>query len=290
MRGMPRLALLLLVLLPVPYLARAAALETVRAMEFPHGHHAGIELHAGDGNLTEARQLAEVLDQAGQYFSTEFGIEETFSLAYLDREAWTRVTHAPYGMPFVSGPPYVVVFATTPDNELYRLVDEALAESDLALQYGLEQAQLVDLFISLIGFHELGHVYARESGLPHPEKWIFEFNATYLAYAFLQQERPDWAEFWTAACGILAERLQPRHRTLDRFEELYVRVGTESYAWYQCVFLQRAAAVFASRGLELMELMRAPPGPKSSGMHYLDWMDGLEPGFVGWARQHGMID
>ena len=266
------------------------ALDVIRFMEISVHRYGDMEVFHGEGKVSEARQLADMLERAALFFSRELGVKEAFSLAFLEQENWARVTQAPYGMPFVSGPPYVVVFSASEDHELYRLVEQTLGGSELAREVGLENDQLIRLFIALIGFHELGHVYARESGLQSPEKWIFEFNATYLAYAFLARNRPEWAEIWVKAAAIIAEQIQPQHRSLEDFEELYVRVGTESYAWFQCVFLEQAAAVFEKEGLEWLPRMRGRECPENPDVHHLYSMEGLHPGFVAWAREHGMME
>ena len=76
-----------------------------------------LQLNAIDGNVAtfyadgyreRAASIATLLSASTDFFEKEFGVRETFSIALLDSTSWVKITEIPYGLPFVSGPPYVV--------------------------------------------------------------------------------------------------------------------------------------------------------------------------------------
>lgn len=240
------------------------------------------------GHLDMAERVGRVLGESASYFESTFAIRIPFSVALLDALDWARVTPIPYGLPFVSGPPTLVALPATSDHPLARIVTEVLAEEPLEDSGGLADGELTDLFMTLIGFHELGHVCADETGIRAPFKWISEFAATLIAYDYLETHFPEGSRIWKEVAVRLQQSIHPAKRSLEDFETLYFRVGVENYAWYQVVFLEQAAAVHASGGLAILEPLRKGEGAGNAGDFGVGNLDSFHPGFKAWAALHGL--
>jgi hypothetical protein len=106
--------------------------------------------------------------------------------------------------------------------------------------------------VDLIAYHELGHIYVDEFGIEPHTSWFSELLATYFAYAFIAERRPDLAKTWEIV-SLSDSQTTPRHRSLADFERLYLEVGAGNYAWYQGRFSER---VFAMPGTDRLEFLR----------------------------------
>ena len=210
-------------------------------------------------------------------------MNQHFSIAVVDSVSWSKITRIPYGLPFVSGPPYIVCLPADSQNILSRTIAAAIEGYDLEERYEMSREEVVGLFVSLIGFHELGHMYATAYGASFPNKWTFEFAATYFAYFYLDQRFPRERDIWTGVSRILAEELDPRYTTLRDFEQRYVGVGVANYAWYQVVFLLQVQDVYEQMGDEFLSALRDYPWPANSDSEYLHEMGEAAPGFASWA-------
>jgi hypothetical protein len=254
-----------------------------------------LNLNSVEGKITtnysplykdRAETVHNLLLGSVNFFETSFQVSRSFSIAVIDKAGWSKITGIPYGMPFVSGPPYVVCLPACSDNPLSALVAEAIAGYCLGDRYGMTDGELVDIFISLIGFHELGHMYSREYGIRFPNKWTYEFAATYLAHFYLDRNHPKESQIWVDVSEILAKELIPQYTSLKDFEEKYLGVGVENYAWYQAVFLLRVLEVYADQGAVFLEKMKAYQWPSTSAPEFLNEMEDLAPGFMIWAGDY----
>ena len=248
---------------------------------------AGLTAYYSEGSYERAEEVKFRLKNSAEYFEKTFAIEENFSIAILNEEDWKKVSKIPYGLPFVSGPPYIVVFPADLNNELGNLVLESLAEENLDQKYTISNEEIAYRFISLIGFHELGHIYSKASGIDFPNKWTFEFAATYFAYLYLLDNSVESKNLWLDVAHILEEEISPTYTTLKDFEELYVRVGVENYAWYQVIFLERVAEVADQNGKDFIyDLIKSDSLTKDN--FSLDELEKLESGFIKWAEIYGL--
>ena len=121
-----------------------------------------------------------------------------------------------------------------------------------------------------------------------PNKWVYEFQASYLAYAYLRERDPGMASLWQQTSRLLANQIEPAHTTFADFEEMYVRVGIENYSWYQGVFQQRVHQVYNSRGLEFIREMQNSQWSQPEEIYFLNVLEELEPGFISWAERYGL--
>lgn len=264
-----------------------STLEKIQTMDLNEAD-GNIPAYYPDGFEERAKETVDLLQYSTEYFEEAFQVSQAFSLAVLDSANWIKLTRIPYGLPFVSGPHYVVCIPATSDNVLAEIVSEGIADDDLCSSYSMSREEIVKHFVSLIGFHELGHIYASEYGMSFPNKWTYEFAATFFAYSYLEARRPEMSRLWLDVSEALLEEIDPEHKSLSDFEELYVRVGVEDYAWYQMVFLERVKEVYDRKGNDFAELYRKHSWPAQSGNHYLDKMEEIVPGFLDWAGKKGL--
>ena len=243
-----------------------------------------------EGHRGQATRLQALLQDSARFFESRLGVSERFAIALLDQPDWERIRPIPYGLPYVSGPPDVVVLPLTNEHELGRLVRQSLEHSRLPEETGRTVEALTREFVWLIGFHELGHVYGRALGIEFPEKWTFELMATYLAWAYLAEARPETAALWLDISRNVLAGMDPVHRSLDAFEELYVRVGVSNYAWYQMVILMRVAEVYEETGLSFVQEWKARGLPAGSDDHCVEAFERLHGGFAEWAATHRLTD
>lgn len=263
-----------------------SVLKTIHSMNLDQINEFAVTYYSNGYNEV-AKRMSRLLSPSRKYFEKELGIFQEFELAILDSNDWMKTTKIPYGLPFVSGPPYIVCIPASTDNELGYVVKKAIRNSNLAESYAETDEELVQLFISLIGFHELGHIYAKSAGIQFPNKWTFEFAATYLAFMYLSETNSREAQIWIDISDKLADQINPKYTLLKDFEKLYVRVGVENYAWYQVVFLLGAAEVKEKLGIKFIEKLRNVELPQDN--FALDSLEKIYPGFKKWAMKRKLI-
>ena len=264
-----------------------SALENVRSLELSSLEN-DIETYYSNGCEKEAENIVNLLGNAVTFFKDEFGIDQDFSIAILHSDDWLKISKLPYGLPFVSGPPYVICFPGDAENELGKIIIDAVSKTELEEKYSLSNQDIAEEFITLIGFHELGHIYSKEYGINFPNKWTFEFAATYLAYLYLSEHAPNKNEIWLDAAAALLKNIKPQHTSLQDFENLYVRVGVENYAWYQVVFLIRAAETAEKRNSTFVNKLKSTE-LKNSSDYSLSQFENISPGFINWAKKYGLF-
>ncbi len=156
---------------------------------------------------------------------------------------------------------------------------------ELDSQYGMTNDEIVNLFVSLIGFHELGHIYANAYGISFPNRWTYEFAATYFAYSYIDQGFQKERDIWIDVSEILVKEINPRYTSLNDFEEMYVSVGVENYAWYQVVFLLRVKELYKEQGINFLNNLKNHQWGSTSKYHYLNEMEEIGSGFKAWTQK-----
>lgn len=282
-----KLILLLFVLIQSLIFSQST-LEKVKSLNLNKSEDNILTFYSDDYKHS-AESIKELLGNSTNYFEKTFEINESFSIAVLDSNDWIKITQIPYGLPFVSGPPNIVCIPASTNNVLAKVIKEAIAGYNLQARYAKPVDETINLFISLIGFHELGHIYARACGIEFPNKWTFELAATYFAYLYLKENAPDAALLWVDIAKILVEEIKPQHTSLTDFEDLYVRVGVANYAWYQVVFLLQVAEVEEKQNVNFIERLITKDSLNSGDLS-LSALEEIQPGFINWAKKYKLID
>ena len=284
----PNLRFVLILLLFLSYSCSAPSpsmLKKVKRLKL-NTIEGSIKTYYSDEYKERAETTLKLLNKSIKFYEDNFDVKQTFTLAILDSVSWEKITHTPYGLPFVSGPPYIVCVPANSNNVLSKTILTAMDGYELNTQNGMTQEEIVNLFVSLIGFHELGHIYANEYGISFPNKWIFEFTATYFAYFYLEQNFPKKSDIWSDVSEILVKELEPSYTSLKDFEEMYVKVGVKNYAWYQALFLVRVMEVYPQQKIGFLKKLKDHQWPLGSTSEYLNEMENINSGFINWAQNY----
>ena len=248
-----------------------------------------IETWYSPGYKRHAISTGGLLKDAEEFYRNSFNLRRSFSLAIVDSDTWEKITPIPIGLPFVSGPPYVICLPAGANHELFRLVQSAVQTTTLENTFGLPHEQMVNKFITLIGFHELGHIYTKEYGLHLPYKWMEEWVAMYFAYAYLRKMTPESARLWVEVSAILVQNLGSMQTSLEVFEEQYFRVGIANYTWYQTVFLLHVEEVFLHQGMEMPEKIKSIDWCGHSITQTIESLEAIAPGFHQWMGTYELM-
>lgn len=261
-----------------------------------------IQTYYSAGARERAEELQEWLRTADLFFRDRLGVSPRFRLAVLDEEDWAEISAIPYGVPFFSPEPHVIVLPAVPEaaavTQIYTAARVALpahAAQDLA-DIGVTYEEAVLQVLDLIGFHEVGHVYINAFGFngTNTARWLEELLATYAAYSFLAVSDPDAITAWDALSEAVIAFVEPVSRSLDDFTSANVRaLGPATYGWFQSHFNLRDAVVVVERpeGSWLPELVAAGLAENTQTMatsELLARLDATLPGFTEWASSSGL--
>lgn len=237
-----------------------------------------------------AGEVQQILREGARFFADSLGLQTTVRVALLAEPEWRRVSPIPYGVPYVQGG--VVFIPATGDGAIsadFLRLEAGASPAVMAkvAQTGLSFGDNARRIGDLIGYHELGHGYTGAYGIRPHARWLGEFLATYMAYAFMHRAQPPLARGWEAMMQAKMDGPAPQHTSLADFERLYIRVGPENYNWYQAAFAMKAAEVFQAHGLgflaRLREVLPAGDGPALDSDTVLARLEQIHPGFRAWG-------
>ena len=223
-----------------------------------------INAYFSDGFEARALAVRPLVEEAMGFHKEALGVESPMAIAVLNAADWSKFAAGiPYGLPFVSGAATPVAFIPATDDGVLVQGAGALREQASAAtlekiaKTGLGFAAGASAFIDAIALHELGHVLADAYGIQPASKWFGEFLATYFAYAFLQEQRPDLARiFEIYAYHLNRDGAGPQSKSLARFEAEYAGMDAYDYAWYQGMFLGLAMQLHEQWGMKLLPALR----------------------------------
>jgi hypothetical protein len=254
------------------------------------------------GHRERAETLQAWLRDADEFFQSRLKIAPPFNLAVLTPEHWAAISPGPYGVPFVTDAYGLVVLPAVPElavvTQIYTAARQSLPPAAAAAldALGVSYDDAVRQVLDLIGFHEVGHVYAAELGYRNDNtaRWLEELLATYAAYSYLDVAQPASITVWDALSEAVLGFVEPTSRSLDDFGTLGVRgLGPAGYGWFQSHFNLRDAVIvqqrphgtwfrqLAAHGLD--QDTRAIPASE-----LLRRLRGFHPGFTQWADGAGL--
>ncbi len=249
-----------------------------------------ISIYFSSGAGRQADSVKSMLIKSSSFYETKFNVEEKISLAVLNKTDWEKITSIPYGLPFVSGPPFIVCIPADLNNSLAECIKRSVVKRKIDKKLKLTADEIVREFIDMIGFHELGHVYSKAYRIKIPNKWLDEFTATYFAYIFLAKNYSRQSKIWKEVCDVLVEETPHKKSSIEDFEKLYVKVGVENYAWYQAVFQLRAVEVYQNSGIEFISRFKKHKWLSDDENFYIKEAENVAPGFIRWATKYKLID
>ena len=247
------------------------------------------------GYKKRAREIQPIIDDAMRFYQKKVGMKMELSLAILDRTQWEKVSKVPYGLPYVSSAPHVAFLPATSDGVIAADIIKAKpfipADTIRQLQkLGYTYEEATNKLVDLIGLHELGHTYSVAMGIEAgtPNRWFFEFFASYFAYAYLREKQPKLAKvFEIMTAGAAAIGPKPKYTTLEDFEQLYADVGPGNYNWYQGTFMILVVKTYAAAGIGFIPKATAAfkddNGSKPIDV-VLDRLEKIAPTFVEWSK------
>ena len=252
-----------------------------------------IPAYHATGAREEARRVQGMLEKGVDYYRAKFGMELPFQLALLGPDEWQHMNPkpAPYaqflpGVTTTGSPPVNVVMLPVGRGHALDALFQRIAGSPPLSTIRLNPDDLSARFVALVGFHELGHVYARGYGLVGAPGWLNEFLASYFAYTFLSAEHPEDARIWQLASEAFVQQIKPQRRALS---DIHSGVGAKNYVWYQGSLQVRVEQVHRQLGIEFLHKLRAIRKDREFPQEttvVLELLEQIAPGFHEWAKLH----
>jgi hypothetical protein len=250
------------------------------------------------GYRARAASLQRFLTGELAFVRRKLNVSVPLMLAVLDEHQWPLAEHElPYGMPSVYGePPIALVAANWAAAKDFFPKAEEMDPAILRevgrhhLTWDQANAQAGDL----LSGHELGHAVIDAYGIVAGSRWLDEFLASYVWYAYVSEQRPDllWV-FDVIQAGNQLERPQ-RFVALAELDNNYKIIvksdpKTNNYGWYQGHLIERVRQIYPVRGLGFLTAIRAafPPGevPRLGSDEALHRVERIDPSFGDWAKE-----
>jgi hypothetical protein len=299
-----------------PILAQQKTLlERVREATKNHSATNKITVYYSPQYEKKALEIRTMLEDAVVYFDNKLKVKMNFTLAVLNEQQWNQVAETmqrrdvftlemekpsglepykqPYGIPMSSTPPYIIFLPATADNiptknilSVKTNVPASLIKEIEASGFTYEEA--AQRMPDLIGFHEIGHQYSDVYGIKATNQWLREFLASYFSYAFLSKKYPKIARLYVALHETLIAGNKPKHTSLEDFNNLSTKVGSQNYGWYQAQLLRMVSNVYKKKGLSFVtEMKKAFPMSEKSSVSMelgLQRLEKIYPGFIEWSK------
>ncbi len=276
-------------------------LSRLKAIGLPHLEGKVTAYYSpGPGHREHAERLQRAIEDMNAFYRERLKVETRAPLALLDSKDWMRVSGNSYGLPMVMGTPPVIFMPATSDNPAHGLMDARKAAiPPAALETFLQQqhttfAEVADIFVDLIGFHELGHDLTDHFGIDPQDRWFSEFLASYWSYGYIAERQPQWKAVFELLGRPSAVR--PKNTSLEDFERLYNDV--DDYGWYQGMFEMRIVEVYRQAGIGFISAVKKelPQAKKAAGYTLpveermkpevlLERLESISPGFKRWSAE-----
>jgi len=212
-----------------------------------------IKIHYSDDAESSAKDVIELLEEMSNYYENLFNVKPVLTVIHVNKTDYKNLFEKPYGMPFVFGSEKEW-YINMPSEE--GLIVELIKEDYHSIHHPLEENYInnyANAFVTLIGFHEIGHTYCYELGLDHVCHWFSEFMATYFAYCFMVDKSPKHAEIWMTINQVtLDANRQLKYVTLDEFDASYATMVEEvpsDYRWFQGMFNEKVDEIYKRYGI-----------------------------------------
>lgn len=283
------------IFLSIAFHANAGPLDEVKKLPV-NVIEGEITVYHTKGYEDRALMLGQMLEEAKEFFEQSLGISANISLAVLDRSHWLQITNFfPYGSPWVSWDNVVFLPATIDDG---RVVSNQLAMSGKASQsvldklgsHNLTYDDAARMFVDVIGFHELGHIYNRTYELTTHRKWFEEMAASYFAYAYMDARHPELLAVFECGHQTIIDTVDPVFTSFADLERLSNAVNSackQNYGWYQAMFIKRISAIYPDHGLSFLENAKVAleSDRQLTDEELLARLEEIAPGFIQWAEE-----
>ena len=253
----------------------------------------GEVVYYSTGYSERAELISKQINNARLFYLDSLNIDVRIKIALLDKIDYSSMTlDLPYGLPFVNNglifqPADMSIgavrdmyapFASTASDKIISNLNNA----------GFEYEDALNFMVDLIALHEIGHTQVYSYELDAKQAWFNEFMASYFGYAYMKNKEPKMAVVWDNIMQAGFEGYDPKHRTLNELNELYIGVGVGDYVWFQNAFQERIKEVYAKRGLDFIRLAKEklsdPAFEPKTSFELLEALEEIEPGFIKWAE------
>ena len=273
--------------------------DDMRALQLP-GLSGRVNVFYSPCCKTRAIEVQSALAGSLEFYKRHLGIDLDIDAAVLNRNDWNRSmelakAHAPYGMTHVRGG---VAMIPADDGGVITqslLADKAhqtVKSRALLASIGIDFNQAAGRFILHPALHELGHLMAASSGIEVPRDgdlaWVNEMIASYFAYAFEREQRPDLAIIVASVAQMSSDH--PLYMALPDFPKAAALVqsgNSSNFIWYQHQLESHIVDVYEKEGLGfLAELKAAFPAGSAGKLTFeeaISRLDKISPGFKTWA-------
>jgi hypothetical protein len=257
-----------------------------------------IPTYHSDGAGARARKLESAIADMSAFYQMHLGIRAAVHLAVLNSNDWTRVSSHPFGLPNIEGTPPVIFMPATSGGVAFHMMMGRKDAIPANLLRGYLEANQTDFeaaadeFVDIIGFHELGHELCARYEIAPRCHWLNEYVASYFAYAFISERRPESKSVFELLGR--PSKARPKNRTLADFERLYT--GVDDYGWYQGMFESHIQTLYPKMGLQFLKELRQR-FPAAAGAvvdipvpnavppeQVLAEVEKFAPGFESWAE------
>ena len=255
--------------------------------------NAGELLYYSEGYSERAEVISKQAERIRLFYFDSLGIELKITIALLDTVDYAKVSSPyPYGLPFVSDglifqPADTSIGAVRSMYAPFAKTASKKIISNLK-NAGFEYGNALNYMVDLITLHEIGHTQIYSYELDAKQAWFNEFMASYFGYAYMKNKEPKMAVVWDNIMQAGFEGYDPKHRTLNELNELYIGVGVGDYVWFQNAFQERIKEVYAKRGLDFIRLAKEklsdPAFEPKTSFELLEALEEIEPGFIKWAE------
>lgn len=251
------------------------------------------------GYAQRARRLQALFSGELRFAVKQLGITSKLSLAVLDPTQYGQVERQmPYPTPSVTGDPPTALMPAKwtggPPDLLPAQSDATPQLMRIVRRHGLDWSTARERAYDLWGGHEFGHSALEAYGINPGTRWLNELIASYVLYAYLQQEHRDWLyllDIVETGCHI---RRAQRYVSLDDLDSKYLEIAAQdvhNYLWYQGQFFERIKTVYARHGVSFLTELRAafPDDGKTAfaslgNAETLRRLDSIDPDWSTWAN------
>lgn len=275
-----------------------STLHKVKALNIPVLKN-NINVYYSPGYKKRGKKIQTYIQDAMRFYKKSLHVNVELSVAVLTKSQWEQTTRIPFDIPFASDSPHVVFLPanlgvgviTSGAGKTQHLAKQETLQKLKSAGYSFEQAEMKS--IDFIGLHELGHIIAERLEISFypgkPNKWYNEFLASYIAYAYLRENDPDFATMTHILAEHSVETMpQQRYILLEDFERLYSDVGPENYGWFQSNFIQLVVKIYDNMGMNFLQELIKSSFPKKDKIPVEVLLKNLEqiaPGFIIWAKE-----
>ncbi|MES2374181.1 MAG: hypothetical protein V4557_16510 [Bacteroidota bacterium] len=223
-------------------------------------------IYYSPGRQVRAKSIAELMENAGNYFQKEIGFTPRTTLFILAPQDWKSMAAKPlqdvYGFPHNIDSARLII--ASDDNDFWSSflppVDKLPPPmaGQVAKAYRKKDGSYSMMpFFDLLALHEMGHSYTSQAGLKMHRHWMAELFVNIMLHTYVSEKQPELLPALEAFPNMVvgAGAAEYRFTSLQDFERLYptLGMGAKNYGWYQCKLHSAAKDIYNAGGSEVLK-------------------------------------